>query len=97
MPSELLERTVVSKKLMILLQGSEATTVLRHLKEIVSVGNTVVFSFSNPEWITALVTRPQSQEDCESPLNPDARNTSFRNPVNCNPRVTKARGSMPLS
>lgn len=69
---------------MVLLHGAETTTVLRHLEEIVSAGNTVVFSFQNPQRIMAFVTRPE-------------RNTARSNLEKSNPLFTVARGSRLLN
>lgn len=72
------------KSSMILLRGRETATVLRHLEEIVGAGNTVVFSFQNPQRIMALVTRLE-------------QNTARSNPEKSNPRITMARGNRMLN
>lgn len=74
--------TLMRKSSKILLHGREATTVLRHLKEIVLAGNTVVFSFQNRR-IMALITRVELSAGLSKP----ERSKS---------RITKARGKRVL-
>lgn len=73
----------MSKSSRILLQGSEATIVLRHLEEIVLAGNTVVFSFQNQQ-IMALVTRLEL-------------NNARSNPGKSKPHLTTAHGRRVLN